>query len=209
MKSSEAQDILESRDPLERLHLVNTQLAKEVEVATMQAKIQSMAKEGMDKAQREYFLREQLKAIRRELGDKGAENEELEELKNALDSIGLPKKVKKEADKQMSRLESMHPDSSEATIVRTYLDWIIDLPWKKSSKDCLNIKEASRILDEDHYDLEKVKERILEYLSVRKLNPAMKGLSCALASGRGQDLSANPLRGLWAGNSHHVPGRHA
>lgn len=175
MKSSEAQRILESQDPLERLSLVNTQLAKEVEVATMQAKIQSMAKEGMDKAQREYFLREQLKAIRRELGDKGAENEELEELKNTLDSIGLPKKVKKEADKQMSRLESMHPDSSESTIIRTYLDWIIDLPWKKSSKDRLNIKEASQILDEDHYDLEKVKERILEYLSVRKLNPAMKG----------------------------------
>jgi ATP-dependent Lon protease len=175
MKSSEAQRILESHDPIERLNLVNSQLVKEVEVASMQAKIQSMAKEGMDKAQREYFLREQLKAIRRELGDKGGEGEEMEELRKTLNSIGLSKKVKKEADKQLSRLESMHPDSSEATILRTYLDWLIDLPWKKSSKDRLDIKEAARILHEDHYNLEKVKERILEYLSVRKLNPSMKG----------------------------------
>ncbi len=175
MKSSEAQRILENLDPIERLKLVNSQLIKEVEVASMQAKIQSMAKEGMDKAQREYFLREQLKAIRRELGDKGSESEEMEELRNTLNSIGLPKKVKKEADKQLSRLESMHPDSSESTILRTYLDWIIDLPWKKTSKDRLDIKEAAKILDEDHYNLEKVKERILEYLSVRKLNPTMKG----------------------------------
>jgi len=175
MKSSEAQRILESHDPIERLNLVNSQLVKEVEVASMQAKIQSMAKEGMDKAQREYFLREQLKAIRRELGDKGGEGEEMEEIRKTLNSIGLPKKVKKEADKQLSRLESMHPDSSEATILRTYIDWLIDLPWKKSSKDRLDIKEAARILHEDHYNLEKVKERILEYLSVRKLNPSMKG----------------------------------
>jgi ATP-dependent Lon protease len=175
MKSSEAQRILECHDPIERLNLVNSQLVKEVEVASMQAKIQSMAKEGMDKAQREYFLREQLKAIRRELGDKGGEGEEMEELRKTLNSLGLPKKVKKEADKQLSRLESMHPDSSEATILRTYIDWLIDLPWKKSSKDRLDIKEASKILHEDHYDLDKVKERILEYLSVRKLNPSMKG----------------------------------
>ena len=175
MKSSEAQRILESHDPIERLNLVNSQLVKEVEVASMQAKIQSMAKEGMDKAQREYFLREQLKAIRRELGDKGGEGEEMEELRKTLNSLGLPKKVKKEADKQLSRLESMHPDSSEATILRTYIDWLIDLPWKKTSKDRLDIKEAGKILHEDHYNLEKVKERILEYLSVRKLNPSMKG----------------------------------
>lgn len=175
MKSSEAQRILESHDPIERLNLVNSQLVKEVEVASMQAKIQSMAKEGMDKAQREYFLREQLKAIRRELGDKGGEGEEMEELRSTLNSIGLPKKVKKEADKQLSRLESMHPDSSEATVLRTYLDWLIELPWKKSSKDRLDIAEAEKILNADHYNLDKVKERILEYLSVRKLNPSMKG----------------------------------
>ncbi len=175
MKTANAQRILECQDPLERLRLVNQELTREVEVATLQAKIQSMAKEGMDKAQRDYFLREQLKAIRKELGDSGGENDEIEELRQALAKAGLPKKVKKEADKQLSRLENMHPDSSEATIVRTYLDWILDLPWKKASKDRIDIAEAAAILDEDHYDLHKVKERILEYLAVRKLNPHMKG----------------------------------
>ncbi len=174
MKTENAQRILECQDPLERIRLIHQELAREVEVATMQAKIQSMAKEGMDKAQRDYFLREQLKAIRKELGER-SDGEEIEELRQALNKAGLPKKVKKEADKQLSRLENMHADSSEATIIRTYLDWILELPWKKASKDRLDIKEAAAILDEDHYDLEKVKERILEYLSVRKLNPAMKG----------------------------------
>ena len=175
MRVEEAQRLLECEDPIERLRLVNEQLVKEAEVAAMQAKIQNMAKEGMDKAQKDFFLREQMKAIRRELGEGGEETDELEELKNALDKAGLPKDVKKETDKQFKRLASMHPDSSEATVIRTYLDWIVDLPWKKQSKDRLDIKEAKTILDEDHFDLEKVKERILEYLSVRKLNPGMKG----------------------------------
>lgn len=175
MKPEEAQKILECEDPVERLKLVNEKLAKEVEVATMQAKIQNMAREGMDKAQREFFLREQLKAIKRELGEGADEQEELEELRKALKKAGLPAKIMKEAEKQLRRLESMHPDSSEATVIRTYLDWLAELPWKKVSKDRLDIKEAEKILNEDHYDLEKVKERILEYLSVRKLNPQMKG----------------------------------
>ncbi len=175
MKTDEAQKILECEDPVERLRLVNQQLAKELEVATMQAKIQSMAKEGMDKAQREYFLREQLKAIRKELGDTGEGAEEIEELRKALKKAGLPARVFKEAEKQLKRLESMHPESSEATVIRTYLDWLVELPWKKFSRDRIDIKEAEKILNEDHYDLEKVKERILEYLSVRKLNPKMKG----------------------------------
>ncbi len=170
-----AQTILECIDPLERLKLVNQQLLKEVEVAALQNKIQAMAKEGMDKAQREFFLREQLKAIKSELGEDEDEEEEFEELRRAIEKAGFPKNVKKEALKQLRRLEMMHPDSSEATVIRTYLDWLIELPWKKMSKDRLDIKMAKKILDEDHYDLEKVKERILEYLSVRKLNPDMKG----------------------------------
>ncbi len=170
-----AQTILECTDPLERLKLVNQQLLKEVEVAALQNKIQAMAKEGMDKAQREFFLREQLKAIKSELGEDEDEEEEFEELRRAIEKAGFPKNVKKEALKQLKRLEMMHPDSSEATVIRTYLDWLIELPWKKMSKDRLDIKMAKKILDEDHYDLEKVKERILEYLSVRKLNPNMKG----------------------------------
>ncbi|GAB6037791.1 endopeptidase La [Fundidesulfovibrio butyratiphilus] len=175
MRVEDAQNILETLDPMARLEMVNTQLNKEVEVASMQAKIQSMAKEGMDKAQKDFFLREQMKAIRKELGEGGEEGEELEELRETLEKAGLPKDVKAEADKQLKRLISMHPDSSEASVIRTYLDWLADLPWKKLSKDRLDIKEAARILNEDHYDLEKVKERILEYLSVRKLNPKMKG----------------------------------
>ncbi|MEW5773713.1 MAG: endopeptidase La, partial [Thermodesulfobacteriota bacterium] len=175
MKVADAQRILETGDPVERLRLINDQLAKEVEVATMQAKIQSMAKEGMDKAQKDFFLREQMKAIRRELGEDEEAADELEEIRAALDKAAPPPEVRKEADKQLRRLSSMHPDSSEATVIRTYLDWIVELPWRKASRDRLDIAKAQAILDEDHYDLAKVKERILEYLSVRKLNPAMKG----------------------------------
>ncbi|EPR44765.1 ATP-dependent protease La [Desulfovibrio sp. X2] len=175
MRVEEAQQILECTDHVDRLRLVNQQLLKEAEVASMQAKIQSMAKEGMDKAQKDYFLREQLKAIRKELGDTGDESEEFDELRKLIAKAGMPKDVRSEAEKQLSRLESMHPDSSEATVIRTYLDWMVELPWKKASKDRLDIKEARTILEEDHYGLPKVKERILEYLSVRKLNPQMKG----------------------------------
>ncbi|WP_319583284.1 endopeptidase La [uncultured Pseudodesulfovibrio sp.] len=175
MKVDAAQKILECVEPFRRLELVNEQLLKEVEVASMQNKIQTMAKEGMDKAQRDFYLREQIKAIKRELGDEGDETEEMEELRKGLTSSGMPKEVMKEAFKQLRRLESMHAESSEATVIRTYLDWMIDLPWKKLSRDRLDIKKAEEILNSDHYDLEKVKERILEYLSVRKLNPKMKG----------------------------------
>ncbi|MDZ7761039.1 MAG: endopeptidase La [Desulfovermiculus sp.] len=175
MPTETAQAILEDVDPMERLKRVNRQLMKEVEVATLQSKIQNMAKEGMDKAQKEFFLREQLKAIKSELGEDEEEDEEFDDLRKKINKAGMPKEVKKEVLKQLSRLENMHPDSSEATVIRTYLDWMVELPWKKASKDQLEIKKAEQILDEDHYDLEKVKERILEYLSVRKLNPKMKG----------------------------------
>ncbi len=175
MKPSQAQQILECHDPIQRLKMVNEQLVQEVEVASMQAKIQNMAKEGMDKAQREYFLREQLKAIRKELGDVTESGDDLEQLRESLKKAGLPAKVMEEAEKQLQRLENMHPDSAEATVARTYLEWLVEIPWKKKTKDRLDIREAQRILDRDHYDLEKVKERILEYLSVRKLNPKMKG----------------------------------
>jgi len=175
MPTEVAQSILECLDPVKRLELINKQLMKEVEVAILQNKIQAMAKEGMDKAQREFFLREQLKAIKSELGEDEAEEQEFEELRKAIEKSGMPKNVKNEALKQLNRLENMHPDSSEATVIRTYLDWLTELPWKKVSKDELDIKKAKKVLDEDHYNLKQVKERILEYLSVRKLNPKMKG----------------------------------
>jgi ATP-dependent Lon protease len=176
LKIADAQRILEAEDPVERLSLVNAQLQRELEVATVQAKIQSSAREGMDKAQKDYYLREQLKAIRHELGEEGEEAEEdLEILKKALNKAGLPKDVRKEANKQLRRLSGMHTDSSEANVVRTYLDWLAELPWKKFSRDRLDIAHAKKVLDEDHCGLDKVKDRILEFLSVRKLNPQSKG----------------------------------
>ena len=175
LKISEAQELLECIDPVERLKLVNEHLAKEAEVASMQAQIQESAREGMDKAQRDYYLREQLKAIRKELGEKGSnEDDDIAELIEALDKAKLPPEVRKEADKQLRRLTSMHAESSEANVVRNYLEWLADLPWSKISRDRLDIIKAKDILDEDHYGLEKVKDRILEFLSVRKLNPRSK-----------------------------------
>ncbi|MDR1124456.1 MAG: endopeptidase La [Deltaproteobacteria bacterium] len=175
LKVGEAQEILECLDPVQRLALVNKHLAKEAELATMQVHIQESAREGMDKAQRDYFLREQMKAIRRELGESGPDTGEMDELKEALTKAGLTAEVRKEADKQLRRLSGMSGDSAEFSVLRTYLEWLADLPWRKLSRDTLHIKKAEKILDDDHYGLKKVKERILEYLSVRKLNPRSKG----------------------------------
>ena len=175
LKVSESQRILEETNPVQRLRLVNELLAKELEVSTVQAKIQNDAKEEMSRSQREYFLREQIHALQKELGDPDERAQEIDELVKKLKKTKMPKVVRKEAKKQLSRMEMMHPDSSEATIIRTYIDWILDVPWKKSSKDILDLVHAKQILDEDHYGLEKIKERILEYLAVRKLNTDTKG----------------------------------
>jgi ATP-dependent Lon protease len=175
LKITESQSILEELNPVKRLRLVNDLLAKELEVSTVQAKIQSDAKEEMSKSQREYYLREQLHALQKELGDGDERGQEIDDLLRKLKKTKMPKPVRKEAKKQVSRMEMMHPDSSEATIIRTYIDWILDVPWKKGTKDQLDLKVAKEILDTDHYGLDKVKERILEYLAVRKLNPDTKG----------------------------------
>ena len=174
LKTSEAQEILEIIDPEVRLKRVVHYLLREVELLTLQQKIQSEAREEMNRAQREYFLREQLKAIQKELGEKDERQEEIEEFQKKIEKAKMPPEVRKEAEKQLRRLAKMHPDSAEAAVVRTYLEWLVELPWKKSTRDRLDIKEAKRILDEDHYDLEKVKERILEYLSVLKLKKQSK-----------------------------------
>lgn len=175
LKTAESQQVLETVDAIERLKKVADFLHKELEVSTMQAKIQSEAKEEMGKTQREYFLREQLHALKKELGDIDDKSEEIEELRTKINKARMPSEVKKESLKQLKRLEMMHPDASEATIVRTYLDWMLDVPWRKSTKDHLDLKVAREVLDEDHHGLEKVKERILEYLAVRKLNKTTKG----------------------------------
>ncbi len=171
----ESQAILETLDPVKRLKKINDHLSKELELSTMQAKIQTQAKEEMSKTQREYFLREQLRAIKSELGDIDEKAQEINEFSEKIKKAKMPAEAEKESKKQLTRLDQMHPDSAEASIVRTYLDWMIDVPWSKSTKDKLDIKQAQKVLNEDHYDLEKVKERILEYLSVRKLNKKMKG----------------------------------
>ncbi len=175
LKVEESQSILEIIDPIDRLRRVNELLSKELELSAMQAKIQTQAKEEMGKTHREYFLREQLKAIQTELGEIDEKTKEIEEFRSKIAKAKIPADVEKEAEKQLSRLSQMHPDAAEASIIRTYLDWIVELPWSKSTRDKLEIKNAKEILDEDHYDLEKIKDRILEYLGVRKLNKNMKG----------------------------------
>jgi ATP-dependent Lon protease len=175
LRVEESQQILEIIDPVPRLKKVNELLSKELELSAMQAKIQTQAKEEMGKTHREYFLREQLKAIQGELGEIDDKTKEIEEFKAKIAKAKIPAEVQKEADKQLSRLSQMHPDAAEASIIRTYLDWMVELPWSKSTRDKLDIKRAKQILDEDHYDLEKIKDRILEYLGVRKLNKQMKG----------------------------------
>ena len=176
LKVSEAQRVLETGDPRERLLLVNEILASELEVLQMQARIRNTAKDEMSKSQREYFLREQMRAIKNELGESDSKSEEMEELRERLIKAGMPEVVQVEALKQLGRLERMHPDASEASMVRTYLDWLVELPWSKSTIDNLDLFRAQRILDEDHYDLHKAKDRILEFLAVRKLKDKnMKG----------------------------------
>jgi len=175
LKNEESQAILEIFDPIERLKKVNELLSRELELSTMQARIQNQAKEEMSKTQRDYFLREQMKQIQQELGEGDDRAEEISELRKQIDKAKMQPEVKREADKQLRRLEQMHPESSEASLVRTYLDWLVELPWSKRTKDNLDLEKAKQVLDEDHYDLEKVKERILEYLAVNKLRRKIKG----------------------------------
>ena len=175
LKAEQSQEMLEISDPIKRLKRIGEVLSREIELLTVQQKIQSEARGEIDKTQREYFLREQLKAIQKELGDIDERAEEIREFRKKIEEAKMPEKVLKEAEKQLKRLEKMHPDSAEAGTVRTYLDWLVELPWSISTKDNLDIKAAEKVLNDDHYDLEKIKERILEYLSVRKLKEKMKG----------------------------------
>ena len=174
LKVDQAQQILEILDPMERLKRLAELLGKEIEVLEMQHKIQSQAREEMDKTHREYYLREQLKAIQKELGETDERGQEIQELEQKIGKAKMPSVVEQEAKTQLGRLSRMHPDAAEASVIRTYLDWLIDLPWAKQTKDNLSIKQAQKILEEDHYDLEKVKERILEYLAVRTLKKKLK-----------------------------------
>lgn len=175
LKTDQAQEILEIADPVQRLKRVSDILGREIELLIVQQKIQSEARGEIDKTQREYYLREQLKAIQKELGDFDERAEEAREFRKKIEDARMSEKVLREAEKQLKRLEKMHPDSAESSTIRTYLDWLVELPWSKNTKDNLDIKAAKKVLNDDHYDLEKVKERILEYLSVRKIKEKMKG----------------------------------
>ena len=175
LKIGQTQELHEILDPWTRIKAIKDLLAKELELATVQNRIQSQAKEEMTKSQREYFLREQMRAIKTELGETDGRAEELAELREALLKAELPDEVQAESDKQLRRLESMHPEAAEYSMLRTFLDWLADLPWNQETRDNLNLKKARKVLDEDHFDLEKIKERILEYLAVRKLKKDNQG----------------------------------
>jgi ATP-dependent Lon protease len=174
LKINEAQQLLEISAPVERLKKVNNLLLKEFQLSTVQAKIESDVKDEISKSQRDYFLREQVRAIYRELGEQDDKTVEIEDYRRKIKRAKMPREADKEAIKQLKRLEQMHPDSAEATVSRTYLDWLVDLPWGRSSKDGFDIAKARAVLEKDHYGLKQIKDRILEYLSVRKLNPKMK-----------------------------------
>jgi ATP-dependent Lon protease len=175
IKVEEAQEMLSILDPSRRLQRVNELLAREEELLTVQQKIDTQAKGEIDKGQREYFLRQQLKAIQSELGEG---NELAEEARNYIgraDEAKMPKEAREEFDRQVRRLERMVPEMAETSTVRTYLDWMVGLPWSVQTDDSLNLRKARRILDEDHYGLEKIKTRIIEHLAVRKLKQDSKG----------------------------------
>ena len=175
LKLSEAQAVLEMIDPIERLRRVSDLLVREIQVLTMQQEISSQARGEIDRSQREYFLRQQLKAIQQELGEGEELAEEIANYRRQADDKLLNDEAREELERQIRRLERSHPESAETQIIRTYLDWLTALPWGVTSEDDLDLKHAQDVLDEDHYDLEKIKERILEYLAVRKLKPDTRG----------------------------------
>jgi ATP-dependent Lon protease len=171
----EKQRVLEMTDLKPRLQEVVRIVTHQVEVLELGKKIQTQVKGDMDKSQREYYLRQQLKAIREELGEKEDSKVEIDEYRSKIAAKNLPEEARKEAERELDRLARMHPSSAEYTVASTYLDWITSLPWHESTEDNLEIKKARRILDEDHFGLDKVKRRIIEYLAVRKLKPDSKG----------------------------------
>jgi len=169
------QKIIEILDVKDRLREVTRLINHQVEILELGSKIQSQVKDDMDKSQREYYLRQQLAAIRKELGETDEEKVEVDEYRAKIEAKKMPEEAKKEAERELARLAKMHPSSAEYTVSSTYLDWMTTLPWNESTEDNLDIKKARRVLDEDHYGLEKAKKRIVEYLAVRKLKPESKG----------------------------------
>jgi ATP-dependent Lon protease len=175
LSTSDKQDTLETTDVRARLEKINQHLAKELEVQQLRNKIQSEVQDRVQQTQREYYLREQMKAIQKELGEQDEGARDTEELKQKIESAGMPDDVKKEALKELGRLARMSPMAADYSVTRNYIEWLAVLPWNKTSGGEIEIPKAKEILDTDHYDLQKVKDRILDYLSVRRLKPGMKG----------------------------------
>jgi ATP-dependent Lon protease len=180
MTTEQRQELLETIDVIERLKLVSNFLARQVEILELKGKIQSEVKSEMDKTQREYILREQLKAIQRELGEDDPQQADVNELRDKVEAAGMPEEIKTRALKEVDRMSRIPSASPEVGVIRTYVDWLVGLPWNVSTDDRLDIREAARILDEDHYGLDKVKERILEYLAVRTLADTIRSPILAL-----------------------------
>ena len=180
MTTEQRQELLETIDIVARLKLVSTFLARQIEILELKGKIQSEVKSEMDKTQREYILREQLKAIQRELGDDDPQQADVNELREKVETSGMPDEVKARAIKEIDRMSRIPSASPEVGVIRTYVDWLVSLPWNVTTEDRYDIKEAVKILDEDHYGLEKVKERILEYLAVRSLADTIRSPILAL-----------------------------
>ncbi|MCU0589964.1 MAG: endopeptidase La [Desulfobacterales bacterium] len=175
LKIEDAQSLLEILEPVARLKRINDLLSRELELSAMQAKIQSEVKDEISKSQRDYYLREQVRAIYRELGEHDERSTEIDEYQRKIKKARMSREANDEALKQLKRLDQMHPDSAESNVIRSYLDWLVEMPWSRWSADVIDIRKARQILDREHYGLSSVKDRILEYLSVRKLNPRMKG----------------------------------
>ncbi len=180
MTTEQRQELLETLDVVERLKLVSAFLARQVEILELKGRIQSEVKSELDKTQREYILREQLKAIQRELGEDDPQQAEVNELRDKVEEANMPEEVKERALKEVDRMSRIPTASPEVGVIRTYVDWLVALPWDKSSEDKIDIKQAANVLDEDHYGLDKVKERILEYLSVRSLADTIRSPILAL-----------------------------
>jgi ATP-dependent Lon protease len=175
LKVEDAQSVLDIFEPVQRLRRVNELLNKEIEVLTVQQEINSQARGEIDRSQREFFLRQQLKAIQSELGDGNELYEEIEQYRNKILLVKMPEHAETESLRQLKKLERMHPDAAETATLRNWLDIMTDLPWSTQSTDNLDLLKAEKILDEDHYGLERVKERIVEALAVRKLAVKPKG----------------------------------
>ncbi|RPJ77763.1 MAG: AAA family ATPase, partial [Acidobacteria bacterium] len=169
------QEVLETLDVRARMDLLNRVLIKELEVLELGSKIQSQVQSEVGKNQRDYFLREQLKAIQKELGEGDDQTKEIEDLRAKIEAVGMPEPVRKEAMRELDRLSKMPVAAAEYTVSRTYLDWLVALPWNRKTDEVIDLKRTKDVLDADHSDLVKAKDRILEYLAVRKLNPEVKG----------------------------------